>query len=245
MIDSNPEQAFVEHMLRYTVRLVRNPTTLEAESGIGSGVLLDRPAGLVLVTAGHNFDRPGLWTLETRIEVAEQTLMLSIPNPQRLAQVDLETGESSDLDVAWARLNLEVLRGAPELKGKTLALDVYRGPIDGTPSADHYYGFASYSQAELHSNLNRLVRDAAWELGMTYEGTTETGLHEFRLSGPHKGHKYYEGASGAPIADETGQIVSILVSGVKENDVLYGFPIHRVAELIDATAATWSNSEER
>ena len=236
-------QHFVGHMLRYTVRLVRNPTRPEAEGGIGSGILLQRPAGLVLLTAGHNFDRPGAWALETNIEVARQTLMLPIPNPQRLLRVDLETGESSGVDVAWARVDPERLRGAPQMKGKTLALDVYRGPIDGAPSAKHVYGFATYSRVELHESVSRLVREPAWEVGMTYEGMSETGLHEFRLAGPHKGHDCYEGASGAPIADETGQIFSILVSGVEEDHVLYGFPIHTVAELIDDTA--WDDADKQ
>lgn len=245
MSEFDVDQMFVEHMLQYTVCLVRNPTTPEAEGGIGSGVLLQRPAGLVLMTAGHNFDRPGTWTLETNIEVGQRTLMLPIPNPQRLLRVDLETGESSDVDVAWARLDPERLRGTPELKGRTLSLNVYQGPIDGVPSAEHDYGFASFSQVELDGNLNVLVREASWEVGMTYEGTSETGLHEFRLAGPHKGHAYYEGASGAPIADETGQIVSILVSGVEESGIVYGFPIHTVAELIDTTTATWDNAGDR
>jgi hypothetical protein len=245
MTEFNPHQAFVEHMLRYTVRLVRNPTTPGAEGGIGSGVLLQRPAGLVLLTAGHNFDRPGAWTLETDIVVGRQTLMLPIPNPQRLLQVDLETGESSNVDVAWARLGPRRLQGAPEPKGEPIALNVYLGPIDGVPSAEHDYGFATYSRVELHESVSTLLRDPAWEVEMTYEGVSQTGLHEFRLAGPHKGHDYYEGASGAPIADETGQIVSILVSGVEEENIVYGFPIHTVAELIDATTATWDDAGDR
>jgi len=67
-------QAFRELMLKHTVRLIRNIHTFPKDSGVASGVILERDDGLLLLTAGHIFDRPGSWTLETSLSVGNTTL---------------------------------------------------------------------------------------------------------------------------------------------------------------------------
>jgi hypothetical protein len=229
------EQAFLDHMIALTVRVVQNAATFEKNGSIGSGVLLQRPAGIVLLTAGHNFDRPGAWTLECTVHVSGKTVTLPIPAPQRLLDIDLATGETRRLDVAWSWLDLEGYRRTLRELGlrQKAQFTLYRGPIDGEPVADSPYGFASYSRVRLDANLSQLDVAPAFEIEMEYRGMDEHGLHEFALARPHQGDDYYCGASGAPIADETGRIVSILVSGLQAENVLFGFPLSRIAPLID------------
>ncbi|HEX6160038.1 MAG TPA: hypothetical protein VF111_07715, partial [Thermoanaerobaculia bacterium] len=210
----NPVQAYLEHMSSLTVRVVGNAATFETNGSIGSGVLLQRPAGIVLLTAGHNFDRPGTWTIESSVQARGKTVTLPIPTPQRLLEIDLETGKGRGLDIAWSWLDLEAYRRTLQglgLKGQKAEFTLYRGPIDAEPVADSTYGFAAYSRVQLDANLSQLDVAPAFEIGMEYRGTDEHGLHEFALARPHQGREYYNGASGAPIADETGRIVSILV----------------------------------
>lgn len=157
---------FVEHMLRYTVRLVRNPTGLVVEGGIGSGVLLQRPAGLVLLTAGHDFDRAGTWTLETNIEVGRQTLMQARPR----------------------------------------------------------------------------VGMGAWD---DVRGHERDGAARVSARGPPQGPRVLRGCERCADRRRGGRIVSIQVSGVEEDGRLYGFPIHTVAGLIDATAASRDDAGNR
>lgn len=232
-------QAYLERLSSLTVRVVGNAGTFEENGSIGSGVLLQRPIGLALVTAGHNFDRPGTWTLESSVQMGGRTLTLPIPAPQRLFEINLQTGEGGDLDIAWSWLDLgayrQILRkqGA---KGVKIEFTAYQGPIDSEPSTDSMYGFAAFSRVLLDANLSQLDTAPAFEIGMEFRGTNERGLHEFALARPHQGHDYYYGASGAPIADETGRVVSILVKGIEEENLLLGFPLSRIAPLIDSPA---------
>jgi len=39
-------------------------------------------------------------------------------------------------------------------------------------------------------------------------------------------------ASGAPIADRTGKIVSMVLHGIEGEDVLYGLPLHKYAPFV-------------
>jgi hypothetical protein len=236
---TDPIKAYVERLSSLTVRVVGNAGTFEENGSIGSGVLLQRPAGLALVTAGHNFERPGTWTLESSVQVGGRTLTLPIPAPQRLFEIDLQTGEGGDLDIAWSWLDLDAYRQILReqgMKGAKIEFTAYQGPIDSEPAADSMYGFAAYSRVLLDANLSQLDAALAFEIGMEYRRTNERGLHEFALARPHQGHQYYCGASGAPIADETGRVVSILVKGIEEENVLLGFPLSRIAPLIDSLA---------
>ena len=240
MKHTNPEQAFVEELSSFTARLIRNAATFGTEGSIGSGVLLQRPAGIALVTAGHNYEKAGTWTLETAIQKDGLTLTLPIPNPQRLLTVDLTEGKAEPLDIAWSWIHPtpEVSRSEGVDNQREIPLNVYLGPIDRDPESANSYAFAAGSRVFLDANLGHLVVETAFELGMGFLGTNARGLHEFALARPHQGHEFYSGASGAPIIDEaTGAIVSILVGGLAEENVLLGFPLATVAGLIDETGA--------
>jgi hypothetical protein len=67
---------------------------------------------------------------------------------------------------------------------------------------------------------------------MTFEGTRRSGAYEFRLARKHQGHKYYKGASGAPIADEEGRIVALVLRGDPVRNLIIGAPIARYEGLL-------------
>jgi hypothetical protein len=67
---------------------------------------------------------------------------------------------------------------------------------------------------------------------MLFEGETPDGRYTFSLSGDHKGHAYYQGASGAPIAAPDGTIVSMLIGGREETNSIYGANLSRYVPLI-------------
>ena len=65
---------------------------------------------------------------------------------------------------------------------------------------------------------------------MRYSETdADTGLYKFELARKHQGHSYYKGASGAPIADPEGRIISMLVCGDEDEVFLYGVPLRKHA----------------
>ena len=99
----------------------------------------------------------------------------------------------------------------------------YLGPLDEEPSTQEAYGFASWSQVEFIEDKAALIRDAAYECFMEFVGSDkDKNLYTFRLSRKHQGHDYYFGASGSPIADSTGKIVSIVIGGSEAENAIYG-----------------------
>lgn len=238
-------QQFVDHMLLTTMRLVRvqDEDSLSPVE-VASGFLLERDEWYYLVTAGHVFEDEK-WVLETRDTKDHQVLQLRIPAPILLVSLTLRRSESPRrLDVAWSRMDsLRALDNAEERSlDDSSVLPIYRGPLNEKPIREEAYGFASWSQVEYHKSLGKLRREAVYETGMQYDGTQRVSLsgevkdtqevHRFKLDGGHKGHEYYRGASGSPIADPEGKIVSVLVGGSEEDDILYGFPIQTMCTLI-------------
>ncbi len=223
-------RAFVEHMLKYTVRIIRNAEEFPHQSGLASGILIDQSGDPILLTAGHIFKKPGVWTLETSLVVADRTLHAPLRDLQFLAQIDLQDNTLQDIDLAWARIPLEELKVALNLLPKDqkhqVELPFYCGPLSEEPSRSSLYGFASWSQVEFHQDVSRLVSDASFEIGMTYRGKYyDDTLLAFELARSHRGHDYYRGTSGAPIADEEGRIVALVAGGDADKNHIYGVPL--------------------
>ncbi|MDQ3279799.1 MAG: hypothetical protein M3Q69_00130 [Acidobacteriota bacterium] len=241
MARRNPLQKFIDKMAAHTVRLVRNADQLlnADERGIASGLILRRPHGLVLLTAGHSFMKEGEWTLETNVVVQGQTLSLALPNLHILLSIDARPGVVTPIDVAWAPLDEAVLARIldeiePRRKRK-LVLPQYAGPIDEPADPESLYGYAAKNLGFVDPYRKEFVLELSYEVGMTFRGEREDGLFVFKLARPHQGHEYYSGASGAPIADESGRVVSILLGGEPARNELYGLPLYRYAGVIDAT----------
>lgn len=123
---------------------------------------------------------------------------------------------------------------------------MYRGSMRATPDRDHEYGYASWNRTEFHAGMGWLVAEPSFEVGMQFRGARPgSGLYEFELAQPHKGHPYYEGASGAPIADETGQIVSLLLAGEPDQNLLLGVPLAQYAPVLGIGRAPSLRTEQQ
>jgi hypothetical protein len=73
--------------------------------------------------------------------------------------------------------------------------------------------------------MNVVERFPAYEIGMEFIGTDPRGMYRFRLEGKHKGHDFYRGASGAPIADREGVIIALVANGDEAgDDIIQGVP---------------------
>lgn len=221
--DEVPEgiQAFVTHMLGFTSNIVSlNATGQPAR--LRSGLVIQREGRYYVITAAHEL-KGSTWSIETGITVDGQTKGLIIPL-KGMVQPDVA------VDAALCELDMDGLRrqatGDPLLKGKEFRIKYYRGPIDESPSPDEAYGFAAWNDCTYMKDLSILERQATFEVGMTFTGmNSSTGLFSFKLAGKHKGHKVYKGASGAPIADPEGKIVSIVLEGDEAQDMIMGLPL--------------------
>lgn len=229
-------QKYIDHMHGLTQSLVRmNPATrkpvlLEDANGgdlIGSGLVVLRDGKRVLLSAGHVFGS-GCWALETRVifKREREVLLYSLG----------ATKASPNGDLGWVTLDVEKMEkdflSDARTKGKTLEVPFYKPSLKVRPKKDEAYGFAASNNVTLVLRLDNpdLWRDGSYEVGMRYDGRESDGRYRFKLGAKHKGHKYYEGASGAPISDPTGRIVSLVSGGDEKDDVIWGTPL---ADLID------------
>lgn len=229
---------FIEHMLKYTVRLIRNTKDFPENFGLASGVIIERPSNPVLLTAGHIFNKPGAWTLETNIVVANMTLHLPLRDIQMLSQINLDKGTAQNIDLAWAQIHradcMAALDSFPKTQEQRIELPLYCGPLDEEPKRNSFYGFAAWNKVELHQEVSTLVSEASYEIGMCYRGTCNGDiLYEFELARDHQGYDYYQGTSGAPIADEEGRIIALVSGGDPAENLIFGVPLARYHSVLD------------
>jgi hypothetical protein len=154
-----------------------------------------------------------------------------------LTITDNALSQPTNVDFAWGHFDIDTLRqkidAESRLKEKNFTLPIYRGRIDCQPDAQHGYGFASRSQMTFLSTSRGLLREPVCEIAMLFDGYDDQGLCRFKLEGKHKGHKAYKGSSGSPIADDEGNIVALVQGGDSKEEVIFGVPLHRYANVIE------------
>ena len=232
-------QRFVEVLSETTVKLVRLDDTGAMPVDEASGVIVPCGGSYFLLSAAHAL-KEGRWLLETGLTLRRSTLMLPLNAPvwTELHHLSPDTSYSVDLDFAWCKLDLQSVseamrQGALDTGKQDVELPLYKGPLDSEPETDVPYGFASWRHAGFHEGIRGLERELVVELGMRFTGFDDSAqLHTFELSGVHKGHDYYRGVSGSPIADPTGRIVALVAKGDSDKNLIYGFPVARYASLI-------------
>ena len=230
-------QAFVEHMLTYTIRLVRAKPN-EWPFGIASGFVIPVAGRYRIVSAGHAIAAASNWVMETVPESETETLMLIIKAVHSVAKIP-RRDKTNSLDLAWADLNPEELKEqlakAPKKPRTDLELPTYIAPLDAVPDPETAYGFAAWNNVEAHPMISTLRRESRYEFAMRFVGIhPKNKLYLFEPAREFQGHEYYEGASGAPIADPNGLIISMLVGGDRDEKYLWGVPLAKHAKKLTA-----------
>lgn len=219
---------FVNHMLEYTLRLVKLDERGLQPEGVASGFMVQVEKKLRVVSAGHTLRTMERWYLETTQASETEILCFSLTNIHVVDKVvKLPNGETIDVDLAWGEIDPDALNQQLIENGRkdltNIEMPRYLGPLDEEPSTQEVYGFASWSQVGFIEDKTILYRDAAYEFSMEFVGRDEaTNLYTFKLSRKHQGHDYYRGSSGSPIADPTGKIVSIVICGSETDNAIYG-----------------------
>ena len=236
--DSSAEniKRFVNTLLNNTVNLVRLGDDM-SPCGLCSGVLIPRNGRVFVLSAYHSLKK-GRYVLETNavLEGAGQTIAIPLNSVFHTNRVILKPGtfqieSEQEIDFGWCQLDIDrackEFAANPELRGRKIELPYYQGPLSDRPMKGESYGYAAWNRGQIIDGYARfLERSASYELDMKFDGLdSESGLYRFALARDHQGHRYYKGASGAPIADPTGKIVSLLIEGREGDDFLWGLPL--------------------
>lgn len=100
------------------------------------------------------------------------------------------------------------------------------------PDAQERYGFYGLTFQELKGS--RLIQVPKLETGMKYLAS-EGDYHIFKTERPYKSYEEYQGCSGAPILDEHGRLVSLVVEGDDRKTKILGLNLNFYKIALDAT----------
>lgn len=230
--DLDGRKAFIELLKSVSLRLVRSDVPAPSEGArphrFGSGLLTWRGQEVRLHTCTHLL-RFGTWQVELHTEhgpAESEAAARAIPIDERRTPL-VALGEPAildELDYAVCTFEPRSVKVADGREPALGNLNLYRGPFV-SPVPEELYGFIAWNRPALLPGLNVEEREATFELGMTYVGHDKRGLLRFRLEGRHKGDRFYEGASGCPIADTSGAIVGLLSGREANSDNLLGVPL--------------------
>jgi hypothetical protein len=214
---------FVDHMLSVTQRLMLFKD--DEFQTAASGVIVKIGERYFMLSAGHALVKLGVWVAETNVQCwPPKMLVLRIPDP-----VAFDTPKE---DFGWAEIDMAKIEANfhkdRSMGDATLIIPHYQGPLDTPPDPKIPCGFAAYKAVEYHEPVRKLWREPRYEINMQFVGRDEkNGLYKLALPRRHQGHDYYRGCSGAPIADATGRIVSLVIEGPEDEkeDVIWGSPL--------------------
>lgn len=236
-------KALLDQLVQATVLLVDWEPGLDFPRNRASGFVVERGGRYFVISAGHAL-RTGKWSLELDPfkDGKHQALLVPLRSTWAiLSHVDLAADEARSVDFAWAEIDVDRLRADvrtdERLKGVPVTIPEYRGPLDRRPSGDDVYTYVALNQAEYeeHPFAKIVERKPSFEIGMEFAGETpDGGAYVFRLAREHQGHTFYKGASGAPIADAEGTIVSVVLRGCESRHELYGARLADFERLIGA-----------
>lgn len=231
----------LDQLRRATVRLVDFQPGDKLPRRMMSGFVMRREGRCFVVTAAHSVGS-GRWWLELDAQRRGAPAGILVPFSAHwilTAEITLP-GEERKVDLAWAEVDLARLQADaakdPELDSGSVQFVEYRGPLGERPEVEEPYAFCALNQqvaGPLRSGNYWLERRPAFEVGMEYTGDhSRDAAYVFKLARPHKGHDYYKGASGAPIADSTGKIISVVLSGDPRENSIFGAKLADYADLI-------------
>ena len=225
-------QIVIDHCLNITLRLVRLSKDQKKIIGIASGFIYNHGNDFYIISAGHALKKER-WVIETNVSFKDDKVTVCIPINYvwQIDSIKLGNLKPDTIDFAWAKLDFDKFKSFvaqdSKLKGNNFEFNSYLGPLDEEPQIGEAYSYASWNRVTLiKASCDFLERESSYEIGMEYQGRIENSkFYKFKLSRVHQGHDYYRGASGSPILDPTGKIVSILLGPVEGEDALYGLAL--------------------
>jgi len=241
--DSDPSRTIIEQLLALTFNLVRvdAPGRPTEPIGLASGFVIGKEGKQYFLTAGH-VARSGPWFWECTLDSAEGCLLIPVGPFTQFASGKISPGGELDFDrsvvpaadFAWAPFEPKAI--GEKLKSfkvpkQPFTFEFYHGPLDRTIAPGEPCVLAAHSRGTIEAlRLTYLRRDACIQ-DLEFQSTNEKGHHVFKPAGGHQGHDFYRGASGAPISNSDGVIVSMLVGGSDSGDEIWGQPLSLIAHL--------------
>ena len=227
--------------------------------GMASGCIIFYKNSYWLLTVFHAV-KDGSWLLEIKYENERQgvkgllipyssfTFLKEIQFSDELKERLKEGGitvfqrflnETSFLDFAYRKFSEEEILQLPPyyqeiLPDRTIRYEeprrVLHADLSIKPQKEKRYGLAGFTMPQFDGY--HLIQNLTIETNLFFDEEKEP-FYIFKLGKTHPGHEFYKGCSGAPIIDEEGNLVSLVVGGDRKNSVIFGINLFKYRIAID------------
>jgi hypothetical protein len=195
----------------------------------GSACIIRYQNQRLLLTAAHNVDY-GNWYIICDL-IQNEPDKYPIEDMNILMPPCTQKGQWRPGDLAYKTIPEDIIPlhqddGTGVISQGTPKIDLV-SDLNILPDKNRRFGFYGISVGEKRSISHQL------EIDMLFLGTIEKDGYIFQLNDKHAGHEHYKRCSGAPILDDNGNLVSLLLCG-KENDTkhVYGIQLAKYREYI-------------
>jgi len=200
----------------------------------GTGCLLDYRGQRFLMSVAHVTDKPGNWAVELEYEPGRGVRLWQTGAQNFLAEIEVDSGKTREIDYSYVIVD-------PKLSPLRQVIDQENGLVTETraraihaelanPTPEGRYGFCGYVRSGRENHL--FVTEERICDALTWVGE-DNGIHSFKLPFKHPGHAYFKGCSGAPIIDQDGRVVALVVRGVEAGDLVLGVSPMRYLAALD------------
>ena len=188
-----------------------------------SGFILRFDNRCALITVAHAFlvKVSGSWMLQCGVENGKAKLW-PLNDIKIIPHADIAISVlPSDIEINYLMQNPR--NGSMEILSKQF----YISSLNEKPIIGNRYNFVGFPKYEYDPHLNHYITDPSWELDMIFsEYNAVENAYRFKLADEFKGDEYYQGCSGAPIADDSGRIVAIVKGRpIKASGIILGVPL--------------------
>jgi len=200
--------------------------------GNASGVMVnfcDKKLFFTVFHAVKDFDN---WSIEIKSDFKNGTKLKGLGQMGRTVVANLDNDVIKDIDFAYQTISkdfqtyYQIIENDVLYEAERISLDL---DLNVVVDETEKYGF--FGQAEFDRNgktiqiISKLVLDLKF--------IKEDGYYYiFKLPSKHPGHKYFKGTSGAPILNESGQLVSLVCGGDVDNDFIFGLNLKMMESII-------------
>ncbi len=205
----------------------------------GTACIINYCQKRILLTVSHVVAEGG-WFIEIGYDPNKQKVAVQPIGKlyyfKKLSAVE----KPDDIDFAFIEIAEDIIPFHQIIKDDlSIEFECHKHVLNSTmqiiPDQKKEYGFYGQTQFVCEKNPPMpliLSGDPRLEIGMKYIGLRDD-FYCFKLNHKHEGDEKYKGCSGAPILDGDGNLVSLVVGGVAEEDLILGFPLAKYKSLID------------
>lgn len=203
-----------------------------------SGCIVSYYNKKVLLTVQHATGNMEDWVIEIKYVPGQGMKSYRIGPMMFLKEGNFKTGQWRDVDFSYAivpddiqpfyqeisETNLKITKEVPKIIS---AVD-----FNITPDKKHKYGFYGQTRISRNDKKHHVYAHHSIEIDMRFIDIKDD-MYIFKLSQEYQGHDYYRGCSGAPIINDTGDIVALVVQGCVADNIIYGIALKQYKTAID------------